>query len=118
PNVTISGQTAPGATIKLDQGDTGTFTQTTTADAQGHYQFPAVVGVGVTPFRLEAGSGGQAATIDTIITRGDVIIAWNQTTLDAIRLTKDTRGLSTRTIAMVQTAMYDPVNSIHQFGTV
>ena len=42
PNVTISGQTAPGATVKLDQGDTGTFTQTTTADAQGNYQFAGV----------------------------------------------------------------------------
>jgi membrane-associated phospholipid phosphatase len=118
PNVTISGQTAPGATVKLDQGDTGTFTRTTTADSQGDYQFQVVVGVGVTPFHLEADSGGQVATADTKITHGDVIIAWNQTMLDAIRLTKDTLGLSTRTMAMVQAAMYDAVNNIDQFGSV
>jgi hypothetical protein len=118
PNVTISGQTAAGATVKLDQGDTGTFTQTTTADAQGHYQFAVTIGIGVTPFHVEADSGSQVATADTKITRGDVIIAWNQTMLEAIRLTKDTLGLSTRTMAMVQTAMYDAVNSIDQFGTL
>jgi hypothetical protein len=118
PNVTISGHTAPGATVMLDQGDTGTFTQTTTADSQGDYQFQAVVGVGVTPFHVVADSGGETATADTKITRGDVVIAWNQTMLDAIRLTKDTLGLSTRTMAMVQAAMYDAINDIDQFGSV
>jgi hypothetical protein len=118
PSATISGQTVPGATVRLDQGDTGTFTQTTTADAQGHYQFQVVVAPGVTPFHLESDSGGQAATADTKVTRGDVIIAWNQTMLDAISLTKDTLGLSTRTMAMVQAAMYDAVNNIDQFGSV
>jgi len=117
-NVTISGQTQPGATVRLDQGDTGTFTQTTTADAQGNYHFAVSVGIGVTPFQVEADAGGQQATADTNITRGDVIIAWNQTMLDAIRATKDTLGLSTRTMAMVQAAMYDAVNGIDQFGSV
>jgi len=118
PNVTISGQTQPGATVRLDQGDTGKFTQTTTADAEGNYHFAVSVGIGVTPFHVEADSGGQRATADTSITRGDVIIAWNQTMLDAIRLTKDSLGLSTRTMAMVQAAMYDAVNAIDQFGSV
>jgi len=117
-NVTISGQTQPGATVRLDQGDTGTFTQTTTADAQGNYHFAVSVGIGVTPFHVEADAGGQQATADTRITRGDVIIAWNQTMLDAIRATKDTLGLSTRTMAMVQAAMYDAVNGIDHFGSV
>jgi hypothetical protein len=117
-NVTISGQTQPGVTVRLDQGDTGTFTQTTTADAQGNYHFAVSVGIGVTPFHVEADAGGQQATADTRITRGDVIIAWNQTMLDAIRATKDTLGLSTRTMAMVQAAMYDAVNGIDHFGSV
>jgi len=117
-NVTISGQTQPGAPVRLDQGDTGTFTQTTTADAQGNYHFAVSVGIGVTPFHVEADAGGQQATADTRITRGDVIIAWNQTMLDAIRATKDTLGLSTRTMAMVQAAMYDAVNGIDHFGSV
>ena len=59
PNVTISGETEPVATVKLDQGDTGTFTQTTTADAQGNYDFAVSVGIGVTPFRVEADAGGH-----------------------------------------------------------
>jgi len=117
-NVTISGQTQPGATVRLDQGDTGTFTQTTTADAQGNYHFAVSVGIGVTPFHVEADAGGQRTTADTEITRGDVIIAWNQTMLDAIRATKDTLGLSTRTMAMVQATMYDAVNGIDHFGSV
>jgi hypothetical protein len=119
PNVTISGQTAPGATVRVDQGDTGTSTGTTTADAQGHYQFQVSVGVGVTPFHVEANDAfGQRTTADTSVTRGDVIIAWNQTMLDAIRATKDTLGTSTRTMAMVQAAMYDAVNAIDRFGSV
>src|SRR5208337_4754236 len=117
-NVTISGQTQPGATVRLDQGDTGTFTQTTTADAQGNYHFAVSVGIGVTPFHVEADAGGQRATADTEVTRGDVIITWNQTMLDAIRATMDTLGLSTRTMAMVPAAMYDAVNGIDQFGSV
>jgi len=117
-NVTISGQTEPGATVRLDQGDTGTFAQTTTADAQGDYHFPVSVGIGVTLFHVEADAGGQQVTADTKVTRGDAIIAWNQTMLDAIRATYDTLGLSTRTMAMVQAAMYDAVNGIDHFGSV
>jgi len=117
-NVTISGQTQPGATVRLDQGDTGTFNQTTTADAQGNYHFAVSVGIGVAPFHVEADAGGQRVTADTEVTRGDVIIAWNQTMLVAIRATKDTLGLSTRTMAMVQAAMYDAVNGIDHFGSV
>jgi hypothetical protein len=117
-SVAISGQTAPGAMVRIDQGDTGTFTQTTTADAQGNYRFPVSVGIGVTPFRVQAQSGGQSVSTLTNITRGDVIIAWNQTMLEAIRATKDTLGLSTRTMAMVQAAMYDAVNGIDHFASV
>jgi hypothetical protein len=118
PNVTISGQTEPGATVRLDQGDTGTFTQSTRADSRGNYDFAVSVGIGVTRFRVEADASGQQVTANTSVTRGDVIIAWNQTMLDAIRATKDTLGLSTRTMAMVQAAMYDAVNGIDHFGSV
>ena len=117
PDVTISGQTAPGATVRLDQGATGTFTQTATADAQGKYQFQVVVPIGVTPFNVQATAGGQQATVTTNIMRGDVIIAWNQTMIEALQLTKDSLGLATRTMAMVQEAMYDAVNAIDNIGT-
>jgi hypothetical protein len=118
PNVTISGVTEPGATVKLDQGDSGTFAQTTTADAHGDYQFAVSVGIGVTPFRVEADADGQRVTADTSVTRGDVIIAWDQTMLDAIQISQDTLGLSSRTMAMVSAAMYDAVNGIDHFGSV
>jgi hypothetical protein len=117
PDVTVVGQTQPGATVKLDQGDTGTFSQTTTADAQGQYQFALSVPTGVTPLHIESDAGGQEATADIKVTRGDAIIAWNETMLDAIRITKDTLGLSTRTMAMVQAAVYDAVNSIDHIGS-
>jgi hypothetical protein len=117
PNVFISGQTQPGATVKLDQGITGTFTQATTADAQGNYKFAMTVGIGVTPFQVEADAGGQRVTAESSITYGDVIIAWDQTMLEAIRMTEDTLGLSTRTMAMVGAAMYDAVNAIDRFGS-
>jgi hypothetical protein len=118
PNVVISGQTAPGATVMLAQGSTGAFTRTTTADAQGHYDFSVSVGIGMTPFRIRSEFDGQKVTADTTITRGDVVIAWNQTMLEAIRMSMDTLGLSTRTMAMVQEAMYDAVNAIDHFGSV
>ncbi len=118
PNVTISGQTVPGATVKLGQGDSGTFTQTSTADSQGNYQFQVNVDFGVTPFHVEADSGGRSVTADTKITRGDVIIAWNATMLEAARVTKDSLGLFTRTMAMVQAAIYDAVNDIDRLGSV
>jgi PAP2 superfamily len=117
-NVTISGQTAPNATVRLDAGNTGTFTQTTTANSQGDYDFPISVGLGVTPFRVIASADGMQVTAVTKVTRGDAIIAWNQTMLEASRMTKDTLGLSTRTMAMVQAAMYDAVNAIDHFGSV
>jgi hypothetical protein len=75
------------------------------------------VGIGVTPFRVEADAGGQQVTADTNLTRGDVIIAWNQTMLEAIRATDDTLGLSTRTMAILPVAMYDAVNAVDQFGS-
>jgi hypothetical protein len=118
PNVVISGQTEPGATVMLGQGKTGAFTQTTTADAQGHYQFSVSVGIGMTPFRVRSDFHGQKVTADTTITRGDVVVAWNQTMLEAIRMSMDTLGLSTRTMAMVQEATYDAVNAIDHFGSV
>jgi hypothetical protein len=61
---------------------------------------------------------GQQATTTLDITHGDMIIAWNDIMLAAIRATKDTLGLSTRTMAMVQAAMYDAVNDIDRFGSV
>ena len=61
--------------------------------------------------------GRPEAATTTSITGGDVVIAWNQTMLRAIQITKDTLGVSTRTMAMVQEAVYDAVNAIDDIGT-
>ena len=118
PNVMISGQTAPARRSSSTRETLARSPRPPRPTPRGDYQFPVSVGIGVTPFHVEADAGGQQATADTSVTRGDVIIAWNQTMLDAIRATKDTLGLSTRTMAMVQAAMYDAVNGIDQFGSV
>src|SRR3954451_3429619 len=46
PKAIIVGQTAPGAMVQLDQTSGGSLGATTTADAQGHYQFTAPLPVG------------------------------------------------------------------------
>src|SRR5262249_48464720 len=47
---------------------------------------------------------------------GDVVIAWNQAVLAAIRNDKPTIGFVTRDLAIVQTAIYDAVNAIDHAG--
>ncbi len=119
PDVMIVGQTAPGATVRLFQVAGGSAAQVTTADSHGNYQFPVVTGIGVTPFRVEADDAfGQQATADMSVTHGDVVIAWDETMLDAIRADRTTLGLSTRTMAMEQAAIYDAVNAIDHIGAV
>ena len=44
----------------------------------------------------------------------DVVIQWNQAVLAAIRIDKPTIGFLTRDLAIVQSAIYDAVNSIDQ----
>src|SRR5258708_26719748 len=44
----------------------------------------------------------------------DVVIQWNQAVLSAIRNDRPTIGFLTRDLAIVQSAIYDAVNSIDQ----
>jgi hypothetical protein len=112
-NFALKGQTAPGATVQLTSG--GVLpSQTTKADATGHYQFQlASVPIGRYPLRLVSSDAfGQTATSLVTVTRGDVIIAWEQTLLEAIRANALNVGLASRSMAMVSAAMYDAVNDI------
>jgi membrane-associated phospholipid phosphatase len=59
---------------------------------------------------------GQQATGAMTVTRGDVVIAWNKTALDAAHVDMTAVGLMSRNLAMVSGAVYDAVNSIDQFG--
>jgi hypothetical protein len=70
PNIVLVGQTEPGASVGLDQGDHGTFSGRTTADAQGRFHFAINVGLGVTPFRVfSSDTFGQHASFDLSVTR-------------------------------------------------
>lgn len=44
----------------------------------------------------------------------DVILQWNDVTLEAIKAERTPPPMATRTLAMVHTAMYDSVNAVHQ----
>jgi hypothetical protein len=55
---------------------------------------------------------GQMATTDLTATRGDVLIDWNTTALDAVRTGQTNPPRAARNLAMVQLAVYDAVNSI------
>src|SRR5262249_53574155 len=52
------------------------------------------------------------------VERGDVIIAWNQALLAAVRADESNVGLASRSMAMAQAAVYDAVNDILRTGSV
>ncbi|MEO6807691.1 MAG: dockerin type I domain-containing protein, partial [Isosphaeraceae bacterium] len=115
PDVVLVGQTSPGATVQLDQGADGSIDQTTTADPLGGYQFSLTLGIGQTRVQVTtADRFGQQSTAETTLTRGDAVIAWTRTMLDAIRADRSNVGLGSRNLAMLSGAMYDAVNGITQ----
>jgi hypothetical protein len=117
--VTVDGHTVPGAFVSLDQGAKGSISQITTADALGAFHFSLTTPVGTTPLLVTATDRfGQQATATLSIKHGDAVIAWNETTLEAIRADKTSLGLATRTMAMVQAAVYDAVNDIERTSSV
>lgn len=69
--VDVVGRVAPGATVRLDLGDDGSFDETATADAQGNYRFTVPLSVGVNRLAVQtADSFGQVAETRLSITRG------------------------------------------------
>jgi hypothetical protein len=113
PTATIVGQTEPGARVRLEQTTGGQVRGTMKADAQGKYHFVVRLPVGRADFRVECvDPAGRTATMDLAMARGDVLIDWNATALDAIRAGKTNPPLAARNLAMIQLAVYDAVNSI------
>src|SRR5579864_1115819 len=81
-DVAIDGRTEPGATVLLFQGPNSSVPRSTTADAQGSYEFQITTPIGQTPLRVVAtDSFGQSSTASTTVQHGDVVIAWDQTML-------------------------------------
>jgi hypothetical protein len=111
--VTLVGQTTPGAHVRLEQAVGSTHLRSTQANAQGTYHFTVRLPMGRTAWRVECiATTGLAATTGLTMVRGDVLIDWNTTALNAVRTGKTNPPLAARNLAMVQLAVYDAVNSL------
>ncbi|HEY2415707.1 MAG TPA: dockerin type I domain-containing protein [Pirellulaceae bacterium] len=124
--ITVEGQTAAGADVQLSES--GASALTTTADAQGHYQFSVDVAEGTHDFSVSAAdTSGRQASVPLEVKHGDVILDWNASLLTVVRdwttLSNDpyTNRVVTspppvvaRNLAMVHAAMFDAVNAVEQ----
>src|SRR5262249_13290217 len=69
PQITLVGQTAPRAKLRLDQGADGVFDRQTFAGLGGRYQFTTQVGAAVSHLRVLATDAfGQSATANITVT--------------------------------------------------
>ncbi|MFI5454708.1 MAG: dockerin type I domain-containing protein [Isosphaerales bacterium] len=117
PTVVLTGQTVPGATVRLVSPvsvEANPIVPTTKADAQGNYQLSInIPTTGTIPIEVEATDRfGQTATAGMTIVRGDVVIAWDRALIDAIRADQLSVGPASRAMAMVMGSVYDAVNDI------
>ena len=122
--VTIAGQTLPGAAVRLR--GLGDAVLLTTADASGHFHFDVDLPPGRSTLRIGAAdSTGQCAEIVRLVRYGDVILDWNAVLLGVIRdwttlsndpytnrIVTERPPVAARNLAMVHAAMYDAVNAI------
>ncbi|MEQ1628183.1 MAG: Ig-like domain-containing protein, partial [Nitrospira sp.] len=112
--VVITGSTEAGAAVTL--GSTNVL-----APGTGAFQIPDVALVsGANLFSLTSTDlAGNASQASLTITRAgvataDVALAWNQLTLEAIRLSVTDPPIATRILAMVSLAQYDTLAAIEQ----
>src|SRR5262249_31287928 len=108
--VVLVGQTDPNASVALVE--TGA---TTVANNAGVFQFTDVpVAEGTNVFHARASDvAGNTSSATTTITRaagtaqGDVVLFWNQAALDAIETDSSDPAVASRSLAIVQSAVYD-----------
>jgi len=113
--VTLRGQTDPTTAIQLVGSGLSTLSTGT-----GTFQLPALsLAVGANPLILRATDlAGNQSEFTQIFTRlaatqqADVVLIWNQTMLEAIRLDASAPPIASRGMAMVSLAMYDALNAI------
>ena len=110
--VVITGTTDPGVLITVG-------TRTALATGTGIFQVPDVaLTAGANNLTVIASdvAGNTAQTVLTITQQGtvatDVAMAWNQLTLDAIRLSVTDPPIATRILAMVSLAQFDTLAAI------
>ena len=113
--VTLKGLTDPTTSLQLIGPGT-----TTLSNGTGTFQLPDLaLSVGANAFTLRASDvAGNHRDVTRTITRlaatqqADVVLTWNQTMLDAIRLDATPPPMASRGMAMVSLAMYDTINAI------
>jgi hypothetical protein len=112
PTAILEGQTTPGAVVQLDRNADGTYERSTRADMSGRFAFRVGLAIGRIPFRVQIrGGSGPQTQADIQVTRGDVVIAWNKTLLDAVRADATGPPQAARAMAMTQIAVYDAVGA-------
>ncbi len=118
-SVTLVGQTDPGETVTLLKA--GATVATALASGTGKFQFAGVaLALGDNQFTAHVvDAAGNVRDFTRTLTRvapdpgaQDVVLRWNQATLDAIRLDATTPPAATRALAMVGTAIFDAVSAI------
>jgi hypothetical protein len=111
----LTGRTAPGArVVALADGVPAAAAR---ADSRGIYHLRLTTGTGMIGMQVAAADAfGQQAAAAMPVTRGDDIIAWNRTALEAARADMTVVGLLSRNLAMVSAAVYDAVNAIDHIG--
>ena len=126
----LSGQTTPGARIRVFRASDGTqpdhLAWQVVADGNGAFQATAPLELGANAFSIEARDElGRLISLAKTWYRGDVVADWNATMLNAIR---DWTGVSNdpyrgrivpspppvaaRHLAMMHVAMFDAINAV------
>ena len=113
--VTLKGQTDPTTSVQLVGPGISTLSTGT-----GTFQLPNLaLAIGANPFTFRASDvAGNQSEFSRIITRlaatqqADVVLTWNQTLIEAIRLDATPPPVASRGMAMVSLAMYDTINAI------
>ncbi len=110
--VKIVGQTQPGVEVRLSLDSWGNAFRTTRADARGNYSAVLRLPVGLAELNVACvDRSGEVASTSLTITRGDVVIDWNVTALNAIRTAKSNPPLAARNLAVMHLAVFSAVNA-------
>lgn len=123
-DVTLQGQSVPGAAVRLTV-DGGTA-QWVVSDDNGRFQFALQVGPGAHRVKLEVTDQLRpVVTVEQTVRHGDTVLDWNATLLGVIRdwttlsndpytnrVVTERPPVAARNLAMVHLAMFEAVNAI------
>ena len=113
PRVVVSGQTTPGAIVRLGRGGSTATLGRTVANASGHFQFTTFCGMGTTALTAQAvDATGDRGNATMNVTRANQVVAWNAVALQIVRNAKIQAPDVARDLAIVQVAVFDAVDAI------